>query len=154
MRKVRTASGWLPKRTTATGSWLELPANSDARVRPIGTVSAGMDRRLEMLPQGRVVPSDASHRPADGARGADARSFSGRRRASIPAAQADGAGELAGQEVDLLLRPRRPLRIVESLGFGQLLPQLAQPLRISRLRLRVEMSTRIAETANAQVGAR
>jgi len=80
------------------------------------------------------VVGDALQRRADRARDVDAGALGVRAGLAVATMQADRAGELARDELELLARAGGALGIVEGLGLVDLLLQLADAGAVGRLR--------------------
>src|SRR5918994_6295911 len=75
------------------------PSGGDAGVGNVGAIRAGADRPVEMLAELEVVLTNPDYRLADRAGHADSSPLGGRRGPSVAAMEADGARELANEEV-------------------------------------------------------
>src|SRR4029077_9561851 len=105
----------------------EAPVDPHARVRLVRAEVARPHRGREVLAQRGAAGCDLLHHRADRAAHVDARALGGRPAGAAPPAQADGAGELVGEEVDLLLRASRALEVAPPLRLLELVTQVSQP---------------------------
>lgn len=118
----------------------ERPRHLHTRVRPIATERTGVDRRLQVASQVGVASGNAANYGLDGARDIDAGALGARAGAAIAAAEADGAGQFAGDEFDLLSGVFGPTGVIEARRLVQFLAQICQSALVLRARLRVEDS--------------
>jgi hypothetical protein len=85
-----------------------------------------------------MILADAVHGLSEGASHADPGAFRSGARPSIPAAQADGAGQLADQPVTLGLGLGGPFIVPHGLRFLYILVYLSKPLAVGILGLGVQ----------------
>src|SRR5690606_21038695 len=105
---------------------LERPAHRQARIGGVAAVGAGLDGGLEVDAEIAVGGGDAFDRRADGARDVEPRALGARRAGTAAPVQADGARQLARQELDLACQPGGALRVVEALRLVELLAQVVE----------------------------
>ena len=71
--------------------------------------------------------------------------------AAVTAAEADGAGQLGADEVELLAQARRALDVVEALGLLEVLAQLDDALAVGGLGRGIEQRARVAAVGHREL---
>src|SRR5919197_6626961 len=108
-RRQATTEPPNPDPTTTTSkrsAGIHLPDHGPPRLRLVDTERAGPHRGLELAPEARVLVADPPDLAAQRAGDVHARALGGRRGGPVASAEPDRGGELLGDEVHLLARPR------------------------------------------------
>src|SRR5690349_15767794 len=104
-----------PDPTTTTSkcsAGIHVPHHRPARVGLVGAERAGADGRLQLAAEVRVLVGDAPDLAAQCAGDVHARALGRRGHRAVAPAEADRRRQLAGDEVELLARPRGALGVV------------------------------------------
>ena len=112
---------------------------------------ARVDRALEMRAELGQRRGDLAHGLVHRAPDVLARALGLGRGGPVAAAETDRAGQLAGDEVELLLGARRALVIRPVTGLLELLAQLVHARPIGRLGLRVQRRARTGRVVGPQL---
>src|SRR6187200_2001994 len=161
--RMRPASSWAtmappnPEPTTTTSNSSRCSgAMHGPRDRPpgVGLVAAegaGVHGRGQLAPEARVLVLDARDRLLQRAGDVHAGALRVRGGPPVASAEADGGGELAGDEVHLLSRPRRALGVVEGLGLLDLLLEVLHARAVGGLRRGVKQGAGVAAAGRADL---
>ena len=95
----------------------------------VGAEVARPHGRVQVLPERRTAGGDLLHHRADGAAHVDAGALGCRGSGPAPAAEADGASQLVGEELDLALGALGALEVVEAAGLVERVAPVAAAAR-------------------------
>ncbi len=118
------------------------------RVGRVRAEGSGPDGALQVGAQSRAFDLDARQGGLDRPRHVHPGPLCRGAGGAIASAETDGRGQLMGDELQVLLCPRRAFGVVPRLRFLDLVAQLVEPLPVRCLGLRVEELADAAESAD------